>query len=313
MFPVCNNYALKNKITLFLSTVLALLLCGLPLYSVDYENLDVFSVRNIDIYHHQRDNKIVQQLVDYIHQDIDEFQRAIGFYPDIETKIVVAPDKEFYRNLVSDYAGVIEFSEAFYSGKDGKIYIRNLRDLSQLNRLRTTVLHEYIHHFIDSFYESVPLWFHEGMAVFFSGDLGFDRELTFAKDFLLGNTQPLSEMVNNYPSSRVRWGAFYTKSALAMKYLYSRHTEEFYRFWDLAEETSNFERAFITAFNMTPKMFSHHFDEHIDKRFKTEILLSFTGILWSMFPLFLIIAWLRKKIIAHNIKKKWDETGSDSG
>lgn len=270
---------------------------------LDWQKL---SVRDVNILYHQNDEKIVKQLSESILNDIDIFQKSISFYPDIEARIVIAPDDKYYNDLVSGYGGVIEFSEAFYSGRERTIYIRNPRDLKDFSSLRVIILHEYIHLFIDSLLDEVPLWFHEGMAVFFSEGVSFDREIAFARDFLLGNTRPLSGMVENYPPNRVQWLPFYTKSALAVKYLYSSHRDEFYLFWEMTDAENNFRRIFTESFAMTPEMFSVQFDEYLSRKYKIEILLSFTGFIWAMFPLFLLIAWVKKRIKAYKIQKRWN-------
>lgn len=265
-----------------------------------------YQLRDLTIRHYPGDEKLVNELGPQILDDIDRFQKTIGFYPDIQAVIIVSPDKQYYASLTSGYSGIIEFSEAFYSSSAGKIYIRNPRDLRDYSRLRKIILHEYIHLFIDSVFSRVPLWFHEGMAVYFSEGISFDRQVLFAKDHVLGNTEPLTEMREGYPESRARWQSFYTKSALALQYLYSNHKDNFFRLWELSEEIESFDSAFLQAFGMTTMMFSNQFEEHLKERFRIEILLSFTGFLWSLLPLILLVAYIRKRIKARRLRSQWE-------
>ncbi len=278
------------------------------------DSFQTYQLRDLNIRHYPRDEKLVKQLGPLILSDIDRFQKTIGYYPDIQTLIVIAPNEDYYRSLTAEYSGIIEFSEAFYSGAERRIYIRNPRHLRDYGRLRKIILHEYIHLFIDSTFENVPLWFHEGMAVYFSEGLSFDRQVLFAKDHVLGNTEPLTEMSRGYPVSRARWLSFYTKSALALKYLYANHKEGFYLFWELSETVTNFDTAFLQAYGMTSLMFSHIFEEHLSDRLRIEILLSFTGFIWSLLPLILLIAYLKKRFKARKLRTEWEkEMESDDG
>ena len=175
-------------------------------------------------YYHPRDRQLMETLIPLILSDIDSFHRSIGFYPPIKGEIIIAPDKEYYQEIIAGFSGIIEFSEAIYNSANMKIYIRNPRDLKDFSSLRKIILHEYIHLFLDTQFFNIPLWFNEGMAVFFSAGLSFDRELLYARDYLLGNSLTLREMSRNYPDSRVRWDSFYVKSALAVKYLHTKQS-----------------------------------------------------------------------------------------
>jgi len=299
------NWSLRIIIQRSIAILVMLLVFYSYIVGIDDVSFETSSFGDIDIYHHHNDYRVVQELGNHILHDIYDFQHKISFYPEVPVVLVVAPNQDYYDSLTAAYSGIIEFSEAFYSSKNRTIYIRNPRNLRDFGKIRTIILHEYIHLFIDYHYHNVPLWFHEGMAVFFSNDLSFDRELLFAKEFLIGNTLPLSKMIEGYPPNHIQWNTFYTKSALAVKYLYSRHTEEFYDFWDLTEQTSDFQFAFNNSFMMSLSMFSNTFDEYLERRFTIEILLSFTGFIWALLPLILLIAWIKKKIKAYRIKKSW--------
>jgi len=274
------------------SAFLICLLCFANLYSDNV--LKSHTVEDVEFRFHRRDEKIVNVISRHINTDIGEFQKAIGFYPQVEVIIVIAPTEEYYRNLVSDYRGIIEFSQAFYSRADKTIYIRSLRNLRQFSNLRKIILHEYIHHFIDTVFYNAPLWFHEGMAVFFSGELSFDKEFMYAKDFLFGNTQTLLEMTDQYPSGSIRWNPFYIKSALAVKHLYTHYSDGFYELWDYHDHPVNFNSQFITTFKMTITHFSNLLEEHLQKRFRLEIALAFSGLIWGLLPIILLFGWLRK-------------------
>jgi len=277
-----------------------------PLLSIEYPELLFREEDGLTFRYHQRDQQLIEQLHPLIIHDIEEFQRAIGFYPEIKGEIIIAPDREFYQNIIAGHKGIIEFSEALYSPSEKRIYIRNPRDLRSFSRLRRIILHEYIHLFLDSQFDNIPLWFHEGMAVFFSGDLNFERELLYARDFLLGNSLTLNEMAGRYPDGQIRWESFYAKSALAVKYLYSNHLDEFYNLWNYNDIPIDFSLAFFRAFKLTPGQFSPLLEDYLKKRFRIEILLAFTGIIWGVLPFILLLAWLRKRWVNNRIKKKWE-------
>jgi len=287
--------------------LILVILSSISLYGLSGEEWEQRREENLVFHYHPKDRQIIEQTIPRFLNDFTDFQRAIGFYPEIAGDLVIAPDREYYQRVVSGFSGIVEFSEAVYFPGERRIYIRNPRDIKDFSRLRQIVLHEYIHLFLDSLFYNVPLWFHEGMAVFFSADLSFERELIYAKDYLLGNSLTLNEMKERYPAGRIRWDSFYTKSALAVKYLYSSKREEFYSLWDYSKGEKEFTVAFFRAFNMTPTQFSPLFEDQLKRRFRIEMLLAFTGIVWGILPFILLLAWIRKKWRNRVIKKNWDE------
>lgn len=144
------------------------------------------------------------------------------------------------------------------------------------------------------------------MAVYFSGDMGIDRELNFAKNYILGNSRPLTQMKQGYPKNMIEWESFYAKSGLAVKYLYNKKRRSFYRLWDKARTTRNFETAFLSSFYMTTNTFSDVFEDYSKTHFRIEIILASTSIIWGVLPLVLIVGVIRKKIKNKKTVENWE-------
>ncbi|MCF7793671.1 MAG: hypothetical protein K9N09_08980 [Candidatus Cloacimonetes bacterium] len=262
---------------------------------------------NITLIGNDNDIHVLESTLSQFDNSIFGFQKSVGYYLDDRIKIHIAKDKAEYQTWTGSSNNILEFSQAFYSRKSDSIYLRNPSELKSIITLQRILLHEYIHHFISKFYKNAPLWFHEGMAVYFSGDMGFDREFNFAKNYVLGNSRPLALMAYSYPKNRIEWESFYAKSGLAVKYLYNKKRVEFYRFWDFSRRDGSFESAFRKAFLMSTSEFSKYFEDYAKSHFRTEILLASTGMIWSILPLFLIIGVIRKKIRNRKRIKEWEE------
>ena len=254
----------------------------------------------------EKDIKIIHKLLSQFDADIRNFQRSIGSYLDSKITINIAADNEEYLSWTKGNSRIFEFSQAFYNRNNETIYLRHPSQLKSIITLRRILLHEYIHHFIGKFWQNPPLWFNEGMAVYFSGDLGMERELNFARNYVMGNSRSLEMMKYHYPRNQIEWESFYAKSGLAVKYLY-RKKEEFYRLWDNSKPHRNFEAAFRKSFFMTTRDFSIIFEEYAKTHFRSELLLASTGMIWSILPLILIIGVIRKKIRNRKKLKAWNE------
>lgn len=239
-------------------------------------------------------------------KDIQSFQKSVGSYIDIPINIVVAPNNKVFGEWTQKHSAILEHSSGFYNRRNKTIFLKNPKYLKNISNIRKLLLHEYIHHFVGCFWKDPPLWFNEGMAVFFSGDMGIERELNFAKNYILGNSLPLEQMKKTYPVNMIEWESFYAKSGLAVKYLYSKKKDSFYRLWDKAGSTGNFERAFLNSFFMTTRTFADQFEDYSKTHFKVEILMASTGLIWGVLPLILIVGVIRKKIKNKKTVETWE-------
>ena len=179
---------MKTKSILILILILAFpfLINAQPTIQKQYENIILIG--------NASDIKVLEHVISQFDEAIFGFQKSVGSYLAEPITIKIAADETEYLSWTKGTSRIIEFSQAFYSGKTDTIYLRNPSKMQSLNRLQRIMLHEYIHHFVAKFSADVPLWFNEGMAVYFSGDMGFDREFNFAKNHVLGNTRPLNMM-----------------------------------------------------------------------------------------------------------------------
>ena len=259
------------------------------------------------------DIAILEQVLSGFDADVFAFQKSVGVYLDSPITIRIAADKKEFSNWTGSDSGILEFSQAFYDSRTETIYLRHPAELKSLVLLQRILLHEYIHHFVGKLWKHSPLWFNEGMAVYFSGDMGMDRELNFAKNSILGNSRPLGMMRHSYPRNRLEWESFYAKSGLAVKYLYSQKRVEFYRLWDFSGKDANFDSAFLKAFLMSVNDFSGFFEDYAKSHFRLEILLASTGMIWTILPLVLIIGAIRRKILNRKKLQVWEkEADQDS-
>jgi hypothetical protein len=265
---------------------------------------DSMQFDNIYLEYQRRDEKIAARLGRRLSEDIGNFQKTIGHYPQLKTQIIIAADREEYKSFLHQTGGIQEFSQAIYRRSSNTIYIRNPRDELRFESLNRILLHEYIHSFVNYYFSNAPLWFHEGMAVYFSGDFGHNRELGLVRDYLFGNTKPLWEMREHYPANRLEWESFYSKSALAVRYLYQNKKDQFYRFWEEAMPYRKFNAAFMRSFRYTQEDFSIMFEEYCKTHFRSEIILALSGMIWLVFPILFMIGYMRRR---HKTKQKLAE------
>ncbi len=246
----------------------------------------------------------IKRFAKYLEKDVDTFQRKIGKYPDYKVKIIVAKNDKDYLEIIKPKKKIIEFSNAVYFPGSNTIVIKNPKFVIDYDTIHRVVLHEYIHSFVHYYFYNPPLWFNEGMAVYFSGDFGIDRELRFVYSYLLmRNPLALNQMKYDYPKNRSEWEFFYSKSALAVKYLYTKNINRFIYFWSRAHKQGDFYKTFRLSYLMSVKTFSKEFEKYCKTHFKLMIVLASSTVLWGLMPILLIIIFIKKKLKYRKIYK----------
>lgn len=231
---------------------------------------------------------------------IDELQSTISIYINEPAVIYIAKNNTSYQRLALGKAKIVEFSDAFYSGMDASIYIRPAVEIRE--SFSNTLLHEYIHWYLEKIFSHAPLWFHEGMATHFSGQMGFERYLYFLQQSFLGRSSDLFRMSYSYPDKQEDWQIFYLSSSMAVRFMNENKAQEWKHFWDMvASITRNGDKAaFNDVFGVAYR--SNLYDFHIQfaayvKRLRYQYLFwGINSILALLLPVVLIIG--------HRIKRK---------
>jgi hypothetical protein len=265
---------------------------------------DVYKINNISVDYLNTKPQLVINLVSRFEKDIFEFQKKIGKYPDLPIRIIIAANEKDYLHYAQTKGKIIEFSQAFYS--NNAIYLRNPANLQNFSKVNQILLHEYIHHFVHYYFENAPLWFHEGMAVYFSDDMSFDREFNFMRHHFGGTNLTLKQMQYQYPQNRGQWQAFYSKSGLAVKYLATKEKTKFISFWNNAKPASNFLDVFTKSFHFTPAGFSQTFQKYSKTHLIYGLLIAFSSLIWLVLPFILLLGWFRKYLRGKKMQKEWE-------
>ena len=168
-------------------------------------------------------------------------------------------------------------------------------------------MHEYIHSFVNHFWKNAPLWFHEGMAVFFSKNSSGVKEFYLVLSIFNDKKLSLKDMEKSYPKTKTEWIIFYEKAALTIEYLSHHYKHRFNSFIDNSHPNGDFYSDFENAFGITQHQFSTDFQFYLRRFVIGAFFISISSILWGFIPLGLLIAWLRKKIKNKKIYRNWEE------
>ena len=255
---------------------------------------------NLAIYAAEPLSKPLTEMLGKLDDNIDAFQMELGVYLDALAPVYLIESNRSYQTLALGKAKIVEFSDAFYSGTEKRIYVKPLASIQENHR--KILLHEYIHWYLEQIFTQTPLWFHEGMATHFSRQMGFEQYLFFLQESFLGKKSDLFRLSYNYPEKKEDWPLFYLSSTMAVSYLKEKKNEQWNNFWELVAQqqrknqqtpfTEYFNRAFQTTFYNFHKEYAGYI-KHLRYQY---LFWSINALLALLLPVILIIAWrIRKK------------------
>ncbi|PID27192.1 MAG: hypothetical protein CSB55_09140 [Candidatus Cloacimonadota bacterium] len=263
-----------------------------------------FSVESFIITANKEHKKYLEETFVKVNDRIDIFMRKTGRYPDYTIKVIVSGTKEEYKNYLTELKLIPEYSSAFFNQKTKKIYLAPLESYKDQAELVKVIHHEFIHYYVALYFPDAPLWFHEGMAVYFSEGLSFFRISALTSKRILGRDITINK-IKSYPANKDILDYYYSLSAYAVQELYNKHTENFFKFWDNAP--GKFNTVFLKTYMETPGDFSQRIEKSMDRRLPWFLLSFFIGAGSIVYPLLFLFAHLKKIYKNKNIQKNWEK------
>lgn len=258
-----------------------------------------FKTANLAVYSESALNKAMQQTLITLDSRIDALQMKLGVYLDDRAPIRLVKSEKAYSELALGKAGIVEFSDAFYDGNQQCIYLRPLT--AQRNDYPGILLHEYLHWYLEKLFLRAPLWFHEGMAMHFSGQMGFDQYIFFLQQSFFGRRSDLFRLSSHYPEKQQDWQIFYLSSSMAIRYMSDRHEESWKRFWELVAysnrkgELAEFSACFTMAYHTSLYDFHLGYSAWAQKLRWQYLIWGLNALLALLLPLIVVLGYRNRQ------------------
>ncbi|HNX36890.1 MAG TPA: hypothetical protein PKI15_00900 [Candidatus Cloacimonadota bacterium] len=241
----------------------------------------------------------LNQLAAYFSDYVDKLQMELGIYTDGRVPIYVVPDKQTYHLLSRGKDEIVEFSDAFYSSTDKMIYIRSYDQITE--SYQKVLIHEYIHWYLDQILTDAPLWFHEGMATYYAGQMGYERYLEFMRNRFWGKDTDIFLQGYAYPEAQTDWSQYYLSSYFALQLMRDKKPEEWKEFWNLVSINwhrgyeTNFVEAFNRAYLTTLWDFSNEYSRYSKRLAYQYLAVAVNALLLSLLPFVLLLAYYKRR------------------
>ena len=153
---------------------------------------------------------------------------------------------------------------------------------------------------------TIPRWFKEGFALFYSGEISLNHKLEIAKNIHKKEDFDLNNLEKFYGFDKSRFNLAYAQSAvfiLALNKLYGENCLHSIYINMLDEMT--FEEAFYTTTSKSTSEFNEILYPYLENKYRWFKLINLPNHLFAFFPLLLIIGFIMRSIRNKKIEKKW--------
>jgi len=177
---------------------------------------------------------IKREVLDILKEAHAEIGKELDYFPEQPISVILYTGKDF-----SEVTNAPVWVSGMFGKIDGKIRLPVHGTAGHERDLRRVLHHEYTHALLYSLAPDCPMWLHEGLAQFFSGD----------QPLQTGQVIPLTLLVNGFPSEPRAAYAAYMESLQAVHDLLEEHgMPPLRRLLDKLGEDGDLETAFATAY-----------------------------------------------------------------
>ena len=279
-----------------LTIILLLLLCLPPGASAGMIRLEKAPV---EVHFEQRSERVARRVAEIIERDVDDLAVEIGLERVQPFRVEVVDDMRPYRHALRETLPV--WGVAFALLEEQVIVVDVKRATRAYNTLDKVIPHELSHLL---FAQRVgptrfPVWFLEGMAQWQAGEWSLLDNWQLMNAVWSKDTPTLWQIMNQYPAGETRARSAYRVSYAAFTDLFKDDFTRLPEFLDHAAITGSFEEAFVHHAGETMEVWMAGFQERLERRYHSRLLVFQTGPLFSIaavvFMLVALRAWLRKR------------------
>ena len=254
----------------------------------------------------EREERVVPFIQRELAKGIVNFQYEMRSFPDIDVTIHIAPNREMYQDWVTERNIKLPNTMGFADLNNNNIYIQNPRYIRGNRQLIDLLLHEYIHIFVHHHFNDAPLWFHEGMAWYYSTSISLNQTFQFMSNNAFNSNYLLIRYSYNYPENTANIEPFYFQSAMLLRKINEEYRNQLFSLIDFGAQGQSFTEAFMNSFFMTDIEFLNIFESDLQVFFKMNVYKGLILLTWLSFPIFLIIARIKKNRRTREILAQWE-------
>lgn len=256
----------------------------------------------ITFFHQMPDSSTAQRFLQHLLMQREVVRKKLGHIPAVSMQVYLAPSQAVFDEITQ--GRLPHWSLAVAMPASRKMVLK----AGPSEQLAQTIQHEMSHILLHSVIQQpVPVWFHEGMAMWVSREWRLQHTASVFYAVLSGGLIPLSEIdaVLRFPS--VKADLAYTESLLAVLYILRLGGEN--GLVAMISELSHqapFEVALFRVTEQTPYEFERSWNDYVSGRFSLTALLVSPDSLWGYLVLLFLLVYVVVKVRNRAKLRRWE-------
>ncbi|MCB9058805.1 MAG: hypothetical protein H6627_09575 [Calditrichae bacterium] len=258
------------------------------------------------------DSLLVKNLIEKIRKPLSEIENFFDLRTQAVTNIYLTRSESEFQSYAQ--TGFPEWSQAVALLQQKTIILR-IANGDELNRVPQVLLHELVHIILGIKFPDldIPTWIHEGIAQKLSNEsLNMDEQVLIANALFSDRLYALADLDSMLSFSSVKARTGYALSRSAIDFFLDRYTKK-----DLLDILSQLHRkksmdqAFSEVTGRDFVDFQVGWFAYIDEKYKWMILLNTSNLIWLIFIILIVLAYIRVKLKNKKTIRSWPEQGID--
>jgi hypothetical protein len=257
------------------------------------------------------------QLEEYVRQIVGETSPRlaawIGASP-AQIKIVVTVSEDDFLARATELEAP-HWAAGLAVPSQGLILLRSPRQLIEPEQFRLLVAHELTHLYLSAALRQRehPLWLEEGLAMYASGEGGWERATVMARGVLQGRLLPLAELAEAFPQDQEQAALAYAQSYYLISYLLKHHGDQVLpRIMAALARGKSLTAALHEATGQGLYALERDFKEEMTSRFSWLTVITAGGTIWVLISLVAAVGLVVRRR-AHKARMAAMPDGIDTG
>ncbi|NIR52981.1 hypothetical protein GWO43_30585 [candidate division KSB1 bacterium] len=257
----------------------------------------------------EQDKQIVKAFAELLETEYSKLVARSGIRFARPVHIFLTPSEQAFNQLTGHF--IPDWGEGVADPARSVIVLKSPNLSHNYDTLPKLIRHELTHILVGNLGaapHTIPKWFHEGMAIYFSYDEEFAGGKAISKALLTDSVVPLDEIDKVLKFHREKARLAYEESYSAILYMEKAFGERgIVDFLQELEQSKEFDDTFLQVFGIDLYEFELDWYHFIEDKYRWRFLIDFETFLWIFIPLMLILAFIAIRLRNRRILKRWED------
>ncbi|MGA1791484.1 MAG: peptidase MA family metallohydrolase [bacterium] len=186
------------------------------------------STRHFTLFYLRDDHRLADYIMERAEEDYQRIVKDIGIDPELKANVYLAPDRGSYEALQPSKEKTHEWSiGVFYPQENLIILLSPKAEKASHPDIQQIVAHELTHFILFNVTKDrgvdLPLWLHEGLAMYEARQWNWHYRITMAQTALTRSFLPLSSIKADFPVEKRLADRAYAQSISLIAYILNRY------------------------------------------------------------------------------------------